>query len=431
MKQPQMNRRSVLKAGAGLAGLAALGLPTSAFAQERRLRMYWWGSKERADRTLQVNKLYQNTYTGVAIDGETLAWGDYWPRLATQTAGRNAPDVIQMDYRYIAEYARRGALMPLDPHVGKGLDLKDFPSSVIDSGKVDGKIYGVSLGGNTSATLYDKEAFAAVGIAPPNLDTDWKSFAKLMAEFTKAAKRPGYYGSQDAGGLESLFEGWLRTRGQELYTPDGKLGFGEKDIEEWFAYWGDLRASGGCVPPELQAMDKQNVENNMLTLGKAAVGFAHSNQLVAFQSLNKSKLAMTSYPTGGPGAKPGQYIKPSMLFSLSARTKEVDEAVRILNFFVNDVTAGKILGVERGVPASAPVLKGINESLDDQGRAMADFIAAMNSRVGPLPQTPPGGAGEIQVLLRRVNEQIGFDRLKVADGAKLFVSEASRILARG
>lgn len=431
MKQPQMNRRSVLKAGAGLAGLAALGLPASAFAQERRLRMYWWGSKERADRTLLANKLYQQTFTGVAIDGETLAWGDYWPRLATQTAGRNAPDVIQMDYRYIFEYARRGALLPLDQFLGTALNLKDFPGSVVDSGKVDGKIYGVSLGGNSSTMLYDKQAFEAAGIAPPSMDTDWSSFAKSMADLTKAAKKEGYFGTADGGGLEPLLEGWLRTRGQELYTPDGKLGFGEKDIGEWFAFWADMRAAGACVTPDMQALDKLNPESSMITLGKAALAYAHSNQLVAYQSLNKAKLAMTSFPTGGASGKPAHYIKPSMMFSVSARTKEPEEAARIINFYVNDITANKILGVERGVPAAAPVLASINDALDEQGRAMADYIAKLTPRVGALPPPPPPGAGEIQFLIRRVNEQVGFDRLKVADAAKLFVTEASRILSRG
>ena len=63
-----------------------------------------------------MNQLYSTQNPGVTIDGETLGWDDYWPRLATQTAGRNAPDVIQMDYRYIFEYARRGALLPLDEY---------------------------------------------------------------------------------------------------------------------------------------------------------------------------------------------------------------------------------------------------------------------------------------------------------------------------
>ena len=133
------NRRTLLKAALGSAGLSAFGsLP--AFAQDSRIRLYWWGSKERSDRTLKAVSLYQDRNTGVKIDGETLAWGDYWPRLATQAAGRNAPDLIQMDYRYVAEYARRGALLPIDEFVGKSLDISDFDKASLDSCKDDGKL---------------------------------------------------------------------------------------------------------------------------------------------------------------------------------------------------------------------------------------------------------------------------------------------------
>lgn len=42
--------------GLGAAGVMAFGgLP--ALAQEKKVRMYWWGSKERADRTLKANEL--------------------------------------------------------------------------------------------------------------------------------------------------------------------------------------------------------------------------------------------------------------------------------------------------------------------------------------------------------------------------------------
>lgn len=431
MTKPGMNRRTLLKAGAGAAGLAMLGAAGPALAADKRVRMYWWGGKERADRTIATNKLYMQANAGTNIDGETLAWGDYWPRLATQTAGRNAPDVIQMDYRYIFEYARREALLPLDQFVGKSLKLSDFSQAAIDSGKVDGKIYGISLGGNSAASLYDKIAFETAGVKPPDFDTSWADLAKLSVELAKASKKPGYFGVMDAGGLESVLECWLRTRGQELYTPDGKLGFGEKDITEWFAYWSDLRKAGGCVTPDLQALDKSAPENNMLTLGKAAIGFAHSNQLVAYQALNKSKLGITSYPTGGAGGKPGQYLKPSMLFSISARTKEPEEAAKILSYYVNDLDAGKALGVERGVPASSTVLKAVMPDLDELGKAAAEYVGAMSSRVGALPPPPPPGAGEIQVLIRRVNEQVGFGRATVAEGAKQFVTEATTILGRG
>src|SRR3712207_3351852 len=124
-----VTRRTFLAA----AGASVLAQKT-AWAQEKtRFRMFWWGSKERADRTLKAATLYQQRNPNLKIDGEALSFSDYWPRLATQTAGRNAPDLIQMDYRYLAEYARRGALLPLDEFFGKSLDIADFGQASLDS----------------------------------------------------------------------------------------------------------------------------------------------------------------------------------------------------------------------------------------------------------------------------------------------------------
>src|SRR5215510_153501 len=85
-------------------GSAALSRANAATA----MRFLWWGSKERTDRTFAAIKAYQGKNADVSIEGESFGWDNYWTRLATQTAGGNAPDLIQMDYRYIFEYARRG-----------------------------------------------------------------------------------------------------------------------------------------------------------------------------------------------------------------------------------------------------------------------------------------------------------------------------------
>jgi multiple sugar transport system substrate-binding protein len=47
-----------------------------------------------------------------------------------------------------------------------------------------------------------------------------------------------------------------------------------------------------------------------------------------------------------------------------------------------------------------------------------------------LPPPPPKGAGEIEVLLRRVADAVAFGRSSVRDGAAQFHSEAEGILAR-
>ena len=120
-----------------------------------------------------------------------------------------------------------------------------------------------------------------------------------------------------------------------------------------------------------------------------------------------------------------------MLWSVSAQSKQQEAAVKLVNFFVADAEAGKLLGVERGVPASDLVRKVVAPTLDELSQAMADYITLIGDKVGALPPPPPHGAGEIATLLRRVNEQVGFGRLSPADGAKQFVAESNAILARG
>jgi multiple sugar transport system substrate-binding protein len=423
------NRRTLLKVTAGVAGLAALrGLP--ALAQDQsRFRVYWWGTKERADRTLAAVALYQQKNPGVRIDGESLSWADYWPRLATQAAGRNAPDLIQMDYRYVSEYARRNALAPLDEYLGNIVNVSGFEKESIDSCRVDGKLYGINLGNNSNALIYDKAAYAKAGVPEPEPGTTWDQFLERAAEITRA-HNGDYYGVSDGSLEEITYENWLRQRGKALFTNDGKLAFDENDAGDWFAMWAKARETKACPPANIQAMDKNNIETSLLTQKRSASVFNHSNQFVGYQVINQSPLGIAMYPQGA-GPNPGHYLKPSMMWSIYARSKAKEEALKFANFTVTDPEAAKVIGTERGVPASVEVQKVVADSLDEMGRTVVEFIRMVSDRLGPLPPAPPKGGGEIQTLLRRIGEQVGFGRLTPAEGGKQYVSDAKSILARG
>jgi len=143
----------------------------------------------------------------------------------------------------------------------------------------------------------------------------------------------------DGGGTEPAFEAWVRQRGKALYTPEGKLGFDATDAGDWLAYWDDMRKRKACVPADVQSLDRNSNETAMISQGKAATAFEHSNLLVGYQAINQHKLSMTMYPQGGAGAQPGQYLKPSQMWSVYARSKFAEEAARIVNFFVEDAEA--------------------------------------------------------------------------------------------
>jgi multiple sugar transport system substrate-binding protein len=395
------------------------------------MRFLWWGSKERTDRTLDAIKQYGAKHSDISIEGESFGWDNYWTRLATQTAGGNAPDLIQMDYRYIFEYARRGTLLDFTPYMGKSLQIDDFGAANIDSGKVDGKLYGINLGVNSSMAVLNVDAWKESGVEPPHDGMTWDQFADTCAKLTATRKRRAFYGSQDASGLEPAFECWLRQRGKALYAADGKLGFDAKDAGDWFAFWSHMRDTKACVPADVQALDQLTIETSMIALRKAAVSFAHSNQFVAIQGISKEKLDIIAYPNAGAGGKPGQYLKPSMLMSVSAGSPNKDAAVAFVNYLVEDPDGTKALGVERGVPASEKVRKALTPGLDEISKTVVDYIGRLTPQVGPLPPPPPNGAGENSFLLKKIAEEVAFGRSTAAEGGSKFAEQAAANVTRG
>ena len=76
--------------------------------------MAWWGNPTRNKNTEAMIAAYTAANPNVKISGQPGEFASYWDKLATQTAGGTAPDIIQMDMAYISEYGTRGALLDLE-----------------------------------------------------------------------------------------------------------------------------------------------------------------------------------------------------------------------------------------------------------------------------------------------------------------------------
>lgn len=420
----KVTRRGIMRGAAGVALTG--GFSSLAQAQAARLRLYWWGNPERDKRTKAAVEAYLKRESGLQLATESLPWGEYWTKLGTQTAGGNAPDLIQMDYRYIAEYGRRDALLPLDGV--KSIDLSGFVPNAVNCGKVDGKLYGIDLGGNSKAMLYDTAMFEKVGAKAPAGQLPWDEFTRIAAEISKL--NPGkYWGTGDNSRWEQGFEQWLNQRGKLLYTADGKLAFTKDDVGEWFETWDKLRKSGACAPAEVAALNTGAVDQYELAKGLAAMSYLNSNQITAMQAISKSKLGLTMYPQIKGGSS-GHYVKPSMFMSISARTKNAEDAGKFINYLINDPEGVKILGIERGIPEAAKSRALLAPELDELGQSQINYLDALAKVAVPLPPPAPKGAGEIEQLLRKVGDAVAFGKSSVSDGAKQFASEAQSIIDR-
>lgn len=427
MRAWKVNRRQLFGVAAG-AAVAAVGTPGLASA-EAGIRMFWWGSNDRAERTRKAIQAFEAANPGVAVTSEFAGWDGYWPRLATQIAGGNAPDLLQMDPLYMVEYARRGAIRPLDPYRGGALQIDDFGEANLASCSIDGQLFGINNGINAFGTIVNAGAWHDRGVEPPTFATTWPQLVELCRTFKQGNKKSGFYAIADGSGRDELLEIWLRGQKKALYTPDGQLGFDAKDLTGWFEYWAGLRAEGGCVTPDIQALSKSDAETSPLTTGYAAADYAHSNEFIDFAQLNKADLSITGIPVNEDNVA-SNYLKPSQMFSVSAASRDPETAVKLANFLVNTPSGVQALGVERGIPAAPAMRALVLPDLNAEEKKTVEFISNLAPYAGKFPPALPKGAGEISTLLLRLSQETGFETSTPAQAADQFIREASSILQR-
>ena len=184
----------------------------------------WWGNAVRNANTDKAIAAYMAANPGVTIAPQPGEFASYWDKLATQTAGNTAPDIIQMDMAYIAEYGTRGALLDLEAN---GADVSKFAEGTVDSGKIDGKLVGINAGINSLCILADPEIFEKAKMDVPDDKTwTWDELNDASAEVgSKAKVKFGIAGLFPTDGSLSPS---MRQNGKELFAPDG-LGFDAAD----------------------------------------------------------------------------------------------------------------------------------------------------------------------------------------------------------
>lgn len=427
----KFNRRKILKGMAiGTGGVAASSMfGTSAFAADDRIRHFWWGNPSRDERTYKVIDLFKAANSGVEVSGETIGWGDYWTKMATQTAGKNMADLVQMDYRFLFEYVRRGALLPLDDYFNNTLFLDDFDKSAVSGGIVDGKLYALNIGSNSQVCIYNTAMVEAAGAEfdPINwTHKDQMAVAQKISESTP----DGVHGVDDATLDNVMWEVWSRQSGKPFYGPEGTVDGTVADLEKFWEHWAEMRASGAAPDPEhsVGKLGSKMAESGVVTQ-ETAMSYMWSNQIVGVQSLSKDIIGAAMHPHMD-GGDPGQFIKPSMFMALTRDSKNPELAVQYMNAWVNDPAATAILGLERGIPASSKVRDALAPNFSDAEKVSVDYFNAIQTKVGTLSPPPPKGAGETQDAYVRVATNVILGKTSIKDGAAAFIDEANSIIDR-
>jgi multiple sugar transport system substrate-binding protein len=422
-----VNRRQFLIGGLGAAattmGLTACGGDSSGGSSDGSadLQFAWWGNEVRNKNTAAAIEAYTKANPKVKVSQQPGEFATYWDKLATQTAGNKAPDIIQMDMAYIAEYGKRKALLDLQKY---GADTSKFVEGSVDSGKIDGKLVGINAGINTPTILANPKVFQQAKVEMPDDTTwTWDQMKEVGAEITAKAGN-GIVGMQSPF-VDAMLSAFLRQNGKELFTESG-LGFDTPDVVPWFDMLAAY-ANAKAIPSASQITEEaaKSLDQQGLATGKAAMAMFWSNQVEAVNKASGGDMKVLRYPSlTGKATDRKAWYKASMLWSASSRTKNPDEAVAMINWWVNSPECANINLAERGIPANTEILAGITPKLSPAQAGVAKFIADIKPELSTTPIAPPPGGGKIGDILSRAQAEVLFGRSSTAEAAKKFVDEA-------
>jgi multiple sugar transport system substrate-binding protein len=404
------------------------------------LRIKWWGSPDRANRTNAVIAMFNAQNPDIHVTGQWYPATQsgpigtaYWPTLNDDAAHGTLPDVMQHDYAYIEEWTDRGLLAPLDGYAQGGpLDLSDVPATLVDGGRVHGALMGLSLGLNTQAMVLDLDVFAAAQMALPSDSWTWKDFRQIAAQIHE---RLGLWGA--GSGLHGYTPGWkavFLSKGQWVFSADNKS-LGYTDDGPWVDHWKMLLGleEEGAIPRLEEEPVSSNVDKLPMVFGKSAMEHLHSNQLVAMWTAAGASrnFKIMPLPRVEGGISP-VYMKPSQYFSITSTSALKTQAARFINFFTNDIEANKILGGERGVPIANKVLAALKPTLSRQAAESFDLVARATAYATTLPPNDPPAWTTIltTIFTPKVEQPVMRGEINPKKACEQFRVEANAILAQ-
>jgi multiple sugar transport system substrate-binding protein len=428
-----LNRRQFLIGAGGLAAAATtMGLAACAPGSggggsqggggeggKTNLALAWWGNPTRNKNTQAMIDAYMKANPNVAISGQPGEFNSYWDKLATQTAGGQAPDIIQMDMNYISEYGTRGALLDLS-----SIDTSKFVQGTVDSGKIDGKLVGINAGINSALIFANPKVFEKAKMDLPDDKTwTWDQMLEVGAEAASKAGVP--FGVAALMGSDALFGTFVRQQGKELFTADG-VGFGPAEAQAWYDLMlKGVKAKALGTPAQISEESAKTLDQSAIVVGTAAMQYYNSNQLEAVSAAAGGELMnMLRGPSmTGKATDRKTWYKASMLWSASSKSKSPEAATAWINWFANTPDAANIDLAERGIPPNAEILAEVTPKLSPAQQVVAKYIEDIKSEVATTPIAPPPGGGTIAAVLFRHGTDVLFGKTSSAEGAQKFVDE--------
>ncbi len=432
---------SLLLAGAMVAGLTACGGSDDSKKAEggssdgkTTIKITWWGGDSRHEYTQELLDAYTAENPNVVFETTPAGWEGYFDKLSTQAASGSMPDIVQMDYLYIATYAKNGSLADLSEFIEDGtLDMSNVDESTLKTGEIDGKMAGIVAGTNALAVTYNPDVLAEAGVEAPTDDWTWDDYVELN---TKVAESTGKESALTATigpfGDMNFFNYYLRQHGETLFKEDGTgLAFDDDGLTaDYFQMWADMAEANVTPDPDEQSqIATLGIESLPIVTNEAGTTLEWNTYPNKVEATNPNlKLALM------PGANENNamWLKPGMFWSVAESSEVKEECAKFINWMINSEEANDIIAAERGVPISSEIREYMVNSgnMTQTQTDMFEYVDKVTAIAGECPQADPAGIAEINEAFNNAGNSVMYGQATSEEAAKTFREKATEILER-
>jgi multiple sugar transport system substrate-binding protein len=402
-----------------------------AFAQGSPVTLRWayWGSEARIKRSQAAIDLFKAANPSIAVNPEVSGGtGDHFNKVDTQIAGGSGPDIIQMGGN-INDYVKKGVLLPLDKYVGSALNTSVIDPGAIESGTIDGHLYGVSTGVTMPALVYNKSLLQRAGAPLPAVSMTYADFRAYLVSL-KAKLPAGVYPMQDIGAMASNstpFSYWARYNGTPLYNAaTNSSAVTAAAAQKYLELFKDYRESGLVPPADIAAgYAETNADTSAVIAGKVAIGFIWTNGLSGYQAATKDELQLMEFP--GAAATKALWQAPSQFYTVNKDSKNPELTVKFINFLVNSPDASKVLGNDRGASASSSARAAGLADINDQ--KVVEYLKSAGPHSSKETVHLPNDT-ELNSTLFLIYQKVAFGQVTPAAGGQQVYELIQRLIKK-
>jgi oligogalacturonide transport system substrate-binding protein len=347
-------------------------------------------------------------------------------KIATELAGGTVADIVQLNPPWMGDFTSAGDFFVDLNKYDSILDTSGFSKQFLqDYGVYDGKLIGLPTGLNARTSIINKDLAQKFGI-PTSMDTSWTwDDFYTIGKTVHAQDSSKYFLNADTVDMtEFLLLPYIVQRtGNQLIQNDYKRGFSEAQLQEVLQYIGKLYKDSVVIPVQEGNVFLNSVWTNPKWInGDIVLEFSWTSLYGAVAGDKHAQMSTFILPVHKDAKNTGLIITPSQLLSVSNRSKNPEEAVKVFNYFFNDIEAGKILGDVRAVP---PV-ESVQKACKDAGLINENIIKATDyaQKNQGLYRNDLSSNAEIVKVLNDAVEKVAYD----PSSADVAASEAIKLI---